>query len=367
MSSTTPTVLTVNKRKYNKKNSTSPSQTEVKNTEVKNTEVKKTQKKKSSNVDVVAQMQAQAQAQSQEVVAETQADVVDEAEATEKVNTEQPVKPTLESLAKQIAKYLEEHHEHITFQDKIRQLKTVLMISVKTGDLKTTRIMLANKVDVNMVDYDGTTPLITAIINHNAEMTRLLLEFNANPNVCDNDGWTPLMIAIANNENTFNGVPQDNTPIINMLLENNADISQPNDNGYTPMIVCAMNGEMKIMRKLVEEYDGNVNERDNEEISVFAHALMFAGRDARNENGGKMKNEMIDYLIEKGANIHHSNINNQSPLFLSAHNGYLDMVKYCVEHGIDVHQRDVNGVNSMEQAHSRGHKLIVSYLANKML
>jgi ankyrin repeat protein len=350
MSSTTPTVPTVNKRKYNKKNSTSPSQTEV----------KKTQKKKSSNVDVVAQMQSQSQAAAE-------ADVVDEAEATEKVNTEQPVKPTLESLAKQIAKYLEEHHEHITFQDKIRQLKTVLMISVKTGDLKTTRIMLANKVDVNMVDYDGTTPLITAIINHNVEMTRLLLEFNANPNVCDNDGWTPLMIAIANNENTFNGVPQDNMPIINMLLENNADISQPNDNGYTPMIVCAMNGEMKIMRKLVEEYDGNVNERDNEEISVFAHALMFAGRDARNENGGKMKNEMIDYLIEKGANIHHSNINNQSPLFLSAHNGYLDMVKYCVEHGIDVHQRDVNGVNSMEQAHSRGNKLIVSYLANKML
>lgn len=278
----------------------------------------------------------------------------------------EPEKDTVETLAIKIAKYLELNHENVTFQDKIRQLKTVLLLSVKNKDLKTTKIMLANNVDANIIDYDGLTPLITAIINHDTEMTRLLLEYHADTNVSDNDGWTPLMIAIANNENTVNNIPQDNTEIIKMLLERNADINKSNDDGYTPMIICAMNGEMDIMKMLVDK-GANVNEKDNENISVFAHAVMFAGRDSKNEYGGTLKNEMLDFLINKGVDVHVSNINNQSALFLAAHNGYLDMVKYCVEKGINFRQRDVNGVNPMEQAHSRGHKLITSYLANKFV
>jgi len=287
---------------------------------------------------------------------------VSEASAT----TTTPTKPphTIESLTIEIAKYLESNHEHITFQDKVRQLKTVLMLSVKNGDLKTAKIMLSNKVDVNMTDYDGVTPLIAAIINHNTDMTRLLLHHNADVNMCDNDGWTPIMISIANNDNKVNNIPQNNKEIINMLIESRADISQANDNGYTPMIICAMNGEMDIMRMLVDR-SSNVNEKDKEDITVFAHAVMFAGRNSKSEEGN-LKNEMIDFLINKGADIHYSNINKQSALFLAAHNGYLDMVKYCVEHNISYHQRDVNGINPIEQAYTRGHKDIANYLANKM-
>jgi ankyrin repeat protein len=172
------------------------------------------------------------------------------------------------------------------------------------------------------------------------------------------------MIAIANNENKLNNIPQDNRPIIKMLIENNADISQPNDNGYTPMIISAMNGEMDIMRMLTDR-NASVNEKDKEDITVFAHAVMFAGRNSKSEEGN-LKNEMIDFLIEKGADIHYSNINNQSALFLAAHNGYYDMVKYCVEHKISYTQRDVNGVSPLEQAYKRGHKEIANYLANKI-
>jgi ankyrin repeat protein len=293
----------------------------------------------------------------------TKNEVTDEKTIVVEEEEKEKIKPkhTLESLTLEIAKYLESNHEHITFQDKLRQLKTVLMLCSKNGDLKTAKIMLSNNVDVNTHDYDGLTPLITAIINHNTDMVRLLLEYNADTNICDNDGWSPLMISIANNENK---VTQDNTEIIKMLLENKADISQKNDNGYTPMIISAMNGEMDIMKMLVDR-NANVNEKDNEDITVFAHAVMFAGRNSKSEEGN-LKNVMIDYLIEKKADIHCSNINNQSALFLSAHNGYYDMVKYCVEHGISYLQRDVNGVNPMEQAYGRGYKEIANYLANKI-
>jgi ankyrin repeat protein len=290
---------------------------------------------------------------------------VEQAEETPKNADGTPAKKhTIESLTVEIAKYLESNHEHITFQDKVRQLKTVLMLSAKNGDTKTAKIMLKNNVSPNFLDYDGTSPLISAVINHNTEMVKLLLDYDADSNLSDTQNWTPIMIAIANNENNVNNIPQDNTEMIKMLIENRADINQANDSGYTPMIISAMNGEMNIMRLLVEN-GASVNDKDKEDITVFAHAVMFAGRNSKSEEC-TLKNEMIDYLVENGADIHHSNINNQSALFLAAHNGYLDMVKYCVEHKMNIHQRDVNGINPMEQAYTRGHKAIASYLANKI-
>lgn len=271
---------------------------------------------------------------------------------------------TLESLALEIAKYLETNHDSISFEDKSCKLNTVLMLSVKNNDLKTVKIMLSHKVDVNINDYDGITPLISAITNNNIEMIKLLFEYNADPSFPDTNGWTPLMVAIANHENKINNICHDNNLIIDMLLEKKADIGKPNENGYTPMIICAMNGEMEIMKKLIER-KADVNEKDNENISVFAHAVMFAGRNNNNDEV-QLKNKMLDYLLENKADIHYSNINNQSALFLASHNGYLDMVKYCVEHDMDYNQRDINGISPMEQAYNRGHKHIANYLANKL-
>lgn len=268
---------------------------------------------------------------------------------------------TIESLSLEITNYLKKKHDNITYEEKVRQLQNVLMICAKNGDLKTVKILLANNVDINTHDYDSLTPLMAAIINHNTEMVKFLLEYNANPNICDNEGWSPLMIAIANNNYKVNNVIRDNTTIINMLLEFNADIHHKNDSGYTPTIISAMNGELDIMKLLVKN-GTSIDEKDNEDISVFAHAVMFTGR---NRNIEKNTN-MLDYLVENNANIHQSNINNQSALFLAAHNGYFDMVKYCVDHGIDFKQRDVNGVTPFEQAYERGHKRITNYLADKM-
>lgn len=270
----------------------------------------------------------------------------------------------LESLAIKIADYLESNHQDITFDDKSRQLNTILMLSVRNNDLKTVKIILSHMVDININDYDGLTPLLSSVINHNTDMTRLLFEYNADPNICDINGWSPLMVSIANHDNNENNSSHSNKPIIELLLNNKADVGKSNDSGYTPMIICAMNGEMDIMKMLVER-NANVNEKDNENISVFAHAVMFAGRNNKNKDV-QLKNEMLDYLIEKGTDIHHSNINMQSALFLAAHNGYYDMVKYCVEKKMDYNQRDIYGINPMEQAYNRGFKEIANYLANKI-
>lgn len=49
--------------------------------------------------------------------------------------------------------------------------------------------------DVNMQASDGTTALITAIMQGNYQVVEYLLEHGADPNLANNRGWTPLKIA----------------------------------------------------------------------------------------------------------------------------------------------------------------------------
>lgn len=55
--------------------------------------------------------------------------------------------------------------------------------------------LIDNGADVNMQTQDGTTALITAIMQGNYQVVEYLLEHGADPNLANKRGWTPLKIA----------------------------------------------------------------------------------------------------------------------------------------------------------------------------
>jgi hypothetical protein len=55
--------------------------------------------------------------------------------------------------------------------------------------------LIDNGADVNTQTKDGTTALITAIMQGNYQVVEYLLESGADPNLANNRGWTPLKIA----------------------------------------------------------------------------------------------------------------------------------------------------------------------------
>lgn len=263
----------------------------------------------------------------------------------------------LENITLKLTKYLDCNIQQVNSSTLHNELNKLLLMSVRNKELKTTKILLSRyDIDINCVDINGLTPILLTIINHDINILNLLLNHpNIDINKCDKDGWSPLMVAIATHDDM-----NDNIPIIKMLLDKNIIINNSNKNGYTPMIICAMNGEFEIMKLLVNN-GSNVNEKDSENISVFVHAVMFTGKHT------KFNNDMLDYLIENNADIHFSNINNQSALFMCAHNGYFNMVKYCIEKNMDINQRDINGITPMEQAYKQGYKEIANYLAKMLI
>lgn len=90
---------------------------------------------------------------------------------------------------------------------KIRGAKSAKAISAKDREVnrfigaannfspRVIASMVENGADVDMQTSDGTTALITAIIQGNYQVVEYLLEHGADPNLANNRGWTPLKIA----------------------------------------------------------------------------------------------------------------------------------------------------------------------------
>ena len=94
--------------------------------------------------------------------------------------------------------------------------------------------LLAQKVDVNVREDDGATPLAWAALRCNRDIAGLLLKAGADPNLRNEQGIGPLYLAITN------GSPA----IVKLLLENHADPNLAREDGETPLMTASRLGQI---------------------------------------------------------------------------------------------------------------------------
>jgi ankyrin repeat protein len=109
---------------------------------------------------------------------------------------------------------------------------TPLHLAVKNSDLEHVNLFLSNKVNVNLVNYEGETPLHISAKNNTLEITNILLEYSADPNIRDNKGNTPI------HHSALNG----NVGMTQSLLNYCADPNLINHNDEYPLYL-AMSSE----------------------------------------------------------------------------------------------------------------------------
>ena len=138
------------------------------------------------------------------------------------------------------------------------------------------------------------------------------------------------------------------------MFQAGADVNQADKNGNTPLFISVQNGKVDIANMLLEKEGIDVNKGNNEEISPLLKAVY------------KKKTDLVNILLQAGADVNQADKNGNTPLFISAQNGEVDIAKILLEkEGIDINKQDIKGTTALIIASQNGHNDIVKELIAK--
>ncbi len=259
---------------------------------------------------------------------------------------------------------------------------TSLYLSSMNGNYETSLILLMNGADPNIATDEKITPLMTVSKNGDILMAKMLIGYSANIYTENMDGETALDIA-NNNENMrvvnllnslskkpikhifnnktdlyhliLNGLNANTKDcenksllmyaskfgyldIVKFLIDNGADIEIKDGRGYNALIESVKHGNLDIAAFLID------NEADvNTSISsIFYTALHFAVI--------KNRLDILELLIQAGANINASDKHGRTPLILAAEFGYADIIQILLDSGANILIKNNDGKNAKQVA-----------------
>src|SRR6185503_15257433 len=103
--------------------------------------------------------------------------------------------------------------------------QSAIVDAIKAGDAAHVRALIDKRVDVNVGQQDGTTPLHWAVDRDRPDIVQMLIRAGANVKAANRYGATPLWLALVNG----------NPKTIAMLLEGGADAGSANADGETAL------------------------------------------------------------------------------------------------------------------------------------
>lgn len=232
---------------------------------------------------------------------------------------------------------------------------TALVFAARQGSIEAAKVLLESGADINQADADGHTPLIIAILNNHDDLAQMLIDRGADVNAPDKDGRTPLFTAVDQHDVDWSDRPfvkeldkLSSLDIIKSLVDHKANVN-------------AQLTAAPVIKKAAQ---------DNADRTIAAGGTAFM----RAARSGDV--EVMQYLLDHGADPKLSNKDGANALMLAAGLGYtdanrstepqaLDAVKLCVTLGFDVNAATDKGETALHGAARRGADTIIQYLAGQ--
>ncbi len=164
----------------------------------------------------------------------------------------------------------------------------------------------------------------------------------------------------------FQAVKSDNLDEMKRLSQG-LDIFSKDEDGNTALHIASANGNLDIVKWIVGRYPVKSSDivrflsayknhviLKNEDIEAWYNEAFHVPPELINTANGKKKTplymavengrlDVVQYLVEHGANVNERLGDDSTPLHVAAQNGDMDIVKYLVEHRASINARDLFG------------------------
>ena len=208
-----------------------------------------------------------------------------------------------------------------------------ILDAVKMRDRAAVRALVERRVDVNVPQGDGATPLHWAAHWDDLETATLLVRAGARVDAANDLGVTPLMLGCTNGS----------LAMASMLLEAGANANLARPTGETALMIAARTGSADLVRALLNR-GADVNRQESSEDQT---ALMWAVSERHMP--------IVRALIGYGADVYTRTKGGFTPLLFAAREGGLEEARALVAAGADVNETAYDGTSALVVATVRGH------------
>ena len=236
--------------------------------------------------------------------------------------------------------------------------------AVRDSDYAALRALIGKKADVNAAEGDGSTALLWASYQDDAEAAGMLLQAGAKVNAANDLGATPLWAACQNGSSAM----------VQLLLAAGANPNAALSLGETPLMVAARVGNPEVVGQLLAKgADPNAHAARGQTALMWAVAekhprvvevLLAHGANLRAKSAvwsDVMAVSPHGYLPYNRAIPH----GGETALMFAARDGDLDSAKVLVAAGADVNDQDAWGVSATTLAAHSGYLDLVDFLLKK--
>ena len=208
-----------------------------------------------------------------------------------------------------------------------------LIDAVREGDVERVRALLAQQVDPNTPDVDGTTALHWAAHRDDVESAESLLAAGARVGAANRYGATALLVAATNSS----------AAMLEMLLDAGADPNVGLPEGETPLMRMARAGRVDAVQVLLA-HGADVDAREGWRGQI---ALMWATVEGNTA--------VAQALSEAGANVAARSDGGFTPLLFAVRHNQQDTLRALVAAGADVNDALPGGMSALAVAALNAH------------
>ena len=219
---------------------------------------------------------------------------------------------------------------------------TALHSAAWSGDLELLQYLIENGSDIFSETNDGRSCLHLAAKRGHLKICRALLQnYNLDMYARDDSGLCVLHHAAWSGD----------LELFQYLIEKGSDIFIKTKNNSSCLHFAAKVGSLKICRAVLQNYNFDINARDDDGFTVL-HSAAWSG-----------DSELLQYLIENGSDIFSKTKNGRSCLHIAAEQGHLKICRVLLEnYNFVVHERDDDGLAVLHSAALGGDLELLQYL-----